>query len=76
MGTEMMVVGLLAEGSGGAKALQALGVRLEEARGTQANRRCKSPLSRQRPHCPHSPVVNRPFKASRAQGGPFSLTCV
>ncbi|CAE7373225.1 CD4A [Symbiodinium natans] len=32
VGTEMMVVGLLAEGSGGAKALQALGVRLEEAR--------------------------------------------
>ncbi|CAE7832468.1 clpC [Symbiodinium necroappetens] len=30
VGTEMMVVGLLAEGSGGAKALQALGVRLEE----------------------------------------------
>ena len=28
----MMVVGLLAEGSGGAKALQALGVRLEEVR--------------------------------------------
>ena len=27
-----MVVGLLAEGSGGAKALQALGVRLEEVR--------------------------------------------
>ncbi|OLP77053.1 Chaperone protein ClpC1, chloroplastic [Symbiodinium microadriaticum] len=32
VGTEMMVVGLLAEGSGGAKALQALGVRLEEVR--------------------------------------------
>ena len=33
VGTEMMVLGLLAEGSGGGLALQSLGVRLDEATG-------------------------------------------